>query len=408
MSLEKKLLARLTDPAAIAEVWDMGVRAEVFEEPLYSAVFTFVIDYWLGSQMLAAPTPFALATEFPGYTTTEDAEEETGWLAHKLQQRHITNQLQYMLRDAAGNSVADPVGTLKVLHAAAYAASESVAPRNLRSDMSNVEARRERYLRGAESPQGLGVPYGIDLLDIHTGGILPGELAAVGAFSSVGKTMFLLHAASEAVKKGHRPLVFSLEMSIAECEDRVDAMFSGISYNRLSRRHLTIEEGRALYDAQEELRGLIHIERPEEGDRTVTSLCARARQLGATYLLIDQLSFMEPGQRVNSLKEHHAVIMKSLKTEVSRSGAEIPCLIAAQANRDSLKEGISLSSFSNATEIEATVDVALGLHRTQDMRTNHCMQLDILKSRRSDTARFLLGWELTERTSIRGLEEIHG
>ena len=406
MSLEKKLLARLTDPAAIAEVWDFGVRAEVFEEPLYSAIFNFITDYWLQSQRKAAPTPFALAQEFPGYTPTDDAEETTDWLAHKLKQRHVTNRLQDMLREAAKNSTADPIGALKVLHAAAYATAEDVAPRNLRSDMSNVEARRERYTHRHDQPEGTGVPFGIDLLDTHTGGILPGELAVVGAFSSVGKTMFMLHAAAKAVRKGHRPIVYTLEMSIPECEDRLDAFYSGVSYNRLIRGNLTIEEGRALQDAQDELSGLIHVERPNEGERTVSSLCARARQVGADYLFIDQLSFMEPGQRVMTLKEHHAVIIKQLKTEISRPGMEMPCLLVAQANRDSLKEGLTLASFSNATEIEATVDMALGLHRTQDMRTNHVMQLDILKSRRSDTASYLLRWELTERTDISLIEQI--
>lgn len=406
MSLEKKLLARMIDAATVAEVWDLGIRAEVFEEPLYSAVFNFITDYWLSSQMQSAPTPFALAQEFPGYTPTDDAEETTDWLAHKLQQRYVTNRLQDMLREAAKNSTADPVGALKILHAAAYATAEDVAPRNLRSDMSNVEARRERYAHRHDRPQGTGVPFGIDLLDLHTGGILPGELAVVGAFSSVGKTMYMLNAAAKAVRKGHRPIVYTLEMSIPECEDRLDAFYSGVSYNRLIRGNLSVDEGRALHDAQEELRGLIHVERPNEGERTVASLCARARQVGADYLFIDQLSFMEAGQRVQSLKEHHSVIIKQLKTEISRPGLEMSCLLVAQANRDSLKDGLSISSFSNATEIEQTVDMALGLHRTKDMRANHVMQLDILKSRRSDIASYLLRWELTERTEISVIEEI--
>ena len=404
---EKKLLARLTTPEAISEVWDMGIRAEVFEEPLYSAVYNFITDYWLQSQMKAAPTPFALASEFPGYKATDDAEEITSYLAESMQRRHITNRLQDMLREAAKNSVADPAGSLKALHAAAYAVSETVAPRNLRVNMADtIDARRERYGRREEKPDGLGVTFGIDMLDAHTGGILPGELAVVGAFAKTGKTMMLLHAAAKAVRKGVRPIVYTLEMSIPECEDRLDAMFSGVSYNRLSRGQLSIEEGRRLVDAQEELRSLggIFVERPEEGDRTVTSLCSRARQVGADYLIIDQLSFMDPGQRVQTLKEHHAIIMKQLKTEISRAGMELPCLLAVQANRDSNKDGLSLQSFSNATEIEATVDIALGLHRTQDMRTNHCMMLSILGSRRSDIAEYLLSWQLTERTEIRALQ----
>ena len=405
--LERKLLARLSAPDEVTRVWDAGVRAEVFLEPLYQAVFNFTVDYWLKAQMKQVPTPWVLAQEFPGYAVTDDAEEATDYLAELLCRRYVSTKLQKMLTEAASTSVRDPVGTLKTLHAAAYAASEIVTPRALRLNMADtIAARRERYGQRSQYPQGLGVPLGIDLLDMHTGGILPGELAVVGAYSKVGKTMFALHAAAQAVRKGYHPLVFTLEMSLHECEDRLDAMFSGKSYNDLSRGQLGIDELLELQAAQDELAALggLAIERPEEGDRTVVNLCSRTRQLGCDYLIIDQLSFMEPGVKVTSLKEHHAVIMKGLKNEISRARAEIPCLLAVQSKRES--EEMSLSSFSNATEIEQTVDLALGLSRNQDMRNNHCMKVEILGSRRCDTGAWLLEWELIEATRIRALERI--
>lgn len=408
MTAERKLLARLTTPETLAEVWDAGVRREWFVESLYGAVFEFTINYWRESQLKAVPTPWALAQEFPGYTVIDDAEETTDYLVVLLQRRYVTNQLQEMLRSAGADQRVDPLGALKTLHAAAYAASETVAPRNLRSDMSNVAVRRERYERGPEYSQGMGATYGIDLLDLHTGGIRFGELAVVGAFSKTGKTMFLLNAAAQAVRRGYRPMIYSLELSLDETETRMDAMYSGVSYSRLDRKQLTAQEKDVLWTAQDDLAGKLSIERPEEGDRTVVSLCARARQVGADYLIIDQLPYLEPGQRVSSLKEHHAVIMRQLKNEISRAGRELPCLMAVQANRDSVTEGMSLKSFANATEVEQTVDMALGLWRNQDMRNNHAMRCDILGSRRTDIASWLLQWELANRTEIRAVEEIRG
>ena len=68
MSLENKLISRLVgDPEAIAKVCDMGLRAEVFEEPLSRYVYDFVIEYWLESGKTAAPTVFAVETERPGF-----------------------------------------------------------------------------------------------------------------------------------------------------------------------------------------------------------------------------------------------------------------------------------------------------------------------------------------------------
>lgn len=394
----------------LAECWDEGVRGEWFTEPLYGAVFTFAAEYWRTAHMATAPTAWVLAQEFPSFVLpTDDSEATTGYLVYLLRKRLLFNQFQNALTLGASTSLTDAHEAVKQMHATTYGLLEVTTPRNIRINMADTIAeRRERYAKRSECPQGLGVTYGIDLLDLYTGGILPGELAVVGAFSKTGKTMILLNAAAQAVRKGYRPLVFTLELSLADTQERLDAMFSGVSYNRLTRGHLRTEELDALHAAQEELRDLggLAMERPAEGERTVAALCARARQIGADYLLIDQLSFLEPGFRTYSLKEHHSVIMKQLKNEISRAGVELPCFMAVQANRDSLVEGMTLKSFANATEIEQIVDMALGLWRNKSMRSNGVMQCDILGSRRTDQTSWMLEWSLSERTRIRALEEV--
>ena len=63
--LERKLLAKLTDPAAVTEAWDAGIRPELFEEPLYQAVFNFILEYWQQAHMSAAPTAWVLSPGVP-------------------------------------------------------------------------------------------------------------------------------------------------------------------------------------------------------------------------------------------------------------------------------------------------------------------------------------------------------
>lgn len=407
--LERKLLGRLTTPEEISDVWNEGVRGELFEEPLNQAVYNFTIEYWQQSKLQSAPTAWVLEKEYPGYTASESVEEETLYLASLLRRRYTTNQLQMMMRTATETMHEDPIGTLKLLHSAAFAASESVIPQITRTNMAEtVQRRRDEYAYVEQFPQGMGAPYGLDLLDLHTGGLLPGELAVVGGFAKTGKSMLGLNVVSQQIRQGYKPIIFSLEMSLKECEKRLDAMFSGVSYNRLIHGQLTIPEMKKLYEAQDELASLggIQIERPDGGDRTVGYLVSRACEYGANYMFIDQLSHMEPPHRTRDLKEHHGTIIKQLKNEISRAGAEIPCLLAAQLRRGD--EEITMESFANAAEIEREVDIALGLWRNSDMRTNHRMRIDILGSRRGDNANFLLDWELTEATRIAVYEEVHG
>ena len=419
MSLDRKILAHLVKPENIAEVYDLGLRPEVFEEPLARLVYEFVIQYWQSSSLTAAPTSFVLETQFPGFRVAEyDAEESVPWLVQKLQERYATNRLQDMMRSVGVVMHSDPAGALRSLTATAYEASEAVTARHSRSDMAtNLEERRQRYASSEELGQGMTLglsesPDNVPSLDGWTNGVLPGELAVVGAYSKVGKTMFLVNAAVQAHRQGHSPIIFSLEMPISEIEERVDALYSGVSYDRLSKKRLDFAEVRQLHDHQAQMAEgrPLRVESPEEGERTVSHLVARARHCGADYIIIDQLSFMEETSRTASEKQRIAGIMKQLKNEIGRPGrGKLPCLLAVQLRRESLdrKDGPEIQDFADAAEVERTADHLLGLSRNKEQRANRLMRLDILGSRRAEIASWLLQWELDTRTRIRIFEPIN-
>lgn len=407
---ERKLLSCLNTSEQMTRVWELGLRSEVFEEPINEAIFAFILDYWYTEQMQKVPTREILEYEFPGVTLHSTVEESPNYLVETLQKRYATNKLQEMIRTAASTSEEDPKTTLKSLFGNAYAAAENIVPRFARSNMAtSVEQRRLRYLNRQEN-QGSGVTLGFPVLDSHTNGLRPGELCAVGAFSKVGKTMFLANAAIQARKQGATPLFITLEMSKEEIEDRLDAIFSEVSYNRLTHGELTPQESMHLRTAQEELAQLgdLYIERPMEGERTVPHIVSRARQLGADYLIIDQLSFMEPVGQHRELTSKHAEIVAGLKKEIARDSAgQIPCLLAVQLNRASLSqpEGVGLQNFANTSVIEQTVDLALGLSRSRDERANRLMRLDILGARRSEIVAWILRWELINETKLEVMGE---
>lgn len=404
-NFERKLLSCLTTSEQLTRVWELGLRSEVFEEPVNQAVFSFVLDYWYTEQMQKVPTKDILTYEFPGVTLEDTVEESLVYLVEALQRRYATNQLQEIIRQAATTSSDDPQGTLKSLFGNAYSAAESIVPRFARSNMAtSVDQRRMRYLDRQEN-QGSGVTLGFPTLDHHTNGLRPGELCAVGAFSKVGKTMFLANAAIQARKQGSTPLFITLEMSKEEIEDRLDAIYSEVSYNRLTHGELQPQEALRLRTAQDGLAALgdLYIERPMEGERTVPHIVSRARQLGADYLIIDQLSFMEPIGQHRELTSKHAEIVAGLKKEIARDSAgQIPCLLAVQLNRASLSqpEGVGLQNFANSATIEQTVDLALGMSRSKDERANRLMRLDILGARRSEIQGWIARWELINETRL--------
>jgi hypothetical protein len=79
--------------------------------------------------------------------------------------------------------------------------------------------------------------------------------------------------------------------------------------------------------------------------------------------------------------------------------------MAGQFRRET--EEPSIQSFADAAEVEREVDFALGLHRNMELRRNHQMRCDLMGSRRSDIANFMLNWELTNFTEITGNRQVH-
>jgi replicative DNA helicase len=419
---ERKLLAKMTELTDISRVWEMGVRLDVFEDPVNRFAFQFMVDYWLDSQMRHAPTWVVMETEFPQLQLNTFVEETTDWLIGRLKKRYATNRLQDVMRRAMDRSAdEDPVAALDTLWHEAYDASQVNAPRYARVDITEtIEARRERYSRDVRNQALAGVPIGLDELDQHTRGILPGELCAAAAYTKTGKSWLLAQAFVHALRTGRRPLFFTLEMGIPEMEDRIDALHSGVSYQRLSQRELNPDEVialRASQDQMAEMRGTEgwagFIERPQRGERTVKHMVSRARQVGANFLIIDQLSFIDAQQNYSgdsALRMKHGDLIFELKDEIAReSVGKLPCLLAVQLNRQAAAGGNGgrgeLYNFANSSMVEQTVDMALGLWRNGEMRANNAMGLDIMGSRRCDTRSWTLAWHLTDRSEIRIREE---
>lgn len=414
---ERKILAKMTELDGISRVWEMGLRQEVFEDPINRFAFVFMTDYWLNAHMRHAPTWVVMETEFPQLTLDHHVEETTDWLIDRLKHRYATNRLQDVMRRALDKSnAADPVGTLDKLWHDAYDAAQVNAPRYARVDITEtIDARRERYRRDVQQQAIAGVPIGLTELDDHTRGILPGELCAAAAYTKTGKSWLLTQAFVTALRQGLRPIFFSLEMGIPEIEDRIDALYSGVSYQRLSQRSLNPDEIVALRAAQDEMADLDDgfIERPQRGERTVKHMVSRARQVGANFLIIDQLSFIDSERQYtgdSALRMKHGELVFELKDEIAReSVGKLPCLMAVQLNRQAAASGNGgrgeLYNFANSSMVEQTVDLALGLWRNSEMRANNAMGLDIMGSRRCDTRSWTLAWHLTDRSEISIREE---
>ena len=136
--------------------------------------------------------------------------------------------------------------------------------------------------------------------------------------------MYLCQVAAAARCAGAYPLVMTLEMSPPEIgpPDRRPVLRGELRPD--PGRFAVLRRIPSPRHRQDELRdmGSIFIEQPPRGERTVKHLTSRARQLDASILIIDQLSFMEgdreyTGERAMTAR-HGDVIFAPSKTTSTR------------------------------------------------------------------------------------------
>ena len=404
MDIEKAIIGALGTPEDVKVAVEEGLNPSLLADPLHSEVIDFIILYWRTSGRTKAPSPEVIKEEFGQAVEVDEASEDLVWLVERLKVRYRSNRLQDLIRKSAETVLDDPEGTVDVLYRDLWNVRQNVSSHRNRVDLSeNIPERREAYhQRLAVSSQ--AAPIGFDEVDRFTGGIRPGEMVTVAGYAKQGKSWTLVNAAVEAKKQGYTPYVASLELDVQTFSERIDSVFSGIGYGKISRGALVPNELDRLHAAQEELADLgpFYVENPVPSERSADDLVARARQLGCDYVIIDQLSWIKPSRNHRDRRDAYLEVLETLKLSAgSVQEGPLPVMLAVQFNREAGPKGRgSMNQMANAADIEQIADAMYGLYRTDEMRADDAIVLDMLGSRRTDLRSWLLHWELDDRTDF--------
>lgn len=415
LDIENEAISSVTDVDKLHVMYEKGLRAELFNDPVNASAMLWATDYFVNSGGRHAPTKQALLSEFPSLELREP-EESLAWVCEEMKKRYLASNTQSLIIQVADIVQEDPVRAIALIQSKTWQLSNNTDDRTSTSNLkNNVEARKVRMLEREEANRNneiVGATTGFHEIDIHTGGLLDGELAAVAGFAKAGKTWVGLNVAVSASKAGKRAMFVTLELSIEEVEDRLDAMMSGVSYARLQSGALSKSEKADLDEYYENIHGYgdILVEQPPVGKRTVPHVVRRARESGADVLIIDQMSFMEntKGEPIIELQEYRNIV-SDLKREVSRRDERrLPCFLLAQMNRASIgtRHGRGdMSTLASTSELERTADIVYGISKTRQESLHSKSTLEILGARRLDRKAWLITTELRERTEFSVVKE---
>lgn len=390
-----------------------GIDSAVVPTAPMRPVVDWALGYYFESGCKQAPSEEALRLEWGEVLEEEeivleppeDEYETAEWALKYLRSQHVYLQWQEWSKKAAmdmASSTTDDRLALFDQHAAELAAlratvrsraAEAQGTDSLDDALRRYEERR--LLDGA--PQGMMT--GLALLDEHTHGIHPGELAVLAAGPKTGKSWLLAKTVLNEWRRGRRSILFTLENAVDMTIDRIVCLAAMVGYREWQRAECSEEELHRVEESRRmlgEVLGDLIVVMPPRGQRTVEAMTREARLRGADSLAIDQLTFVE-AVSTKGRARHEVVrdIMHDLKTEISTGPDKLPCLLAHQINREGVKAAdktgfLEMYMLAESSEVERTADWVFGVYRSQDERIAELAKLQILASRREDVASWLL------------------
>lgn len=218
--------------------------------------------------------------------------------------------------------------------------------------------------------------------DLIGGGLSPGELAVVIAPPGGGKSMALVKFAANALLSGKKVVYYTLELSEEVVGQRFDACINDIKLKHVWDYPEYISEN---LSEIAKLGGGLKIKEFLEGGVTVNTIKSHLKTLEIEgfvpdIIFIDYLGLMRP---LGSYAEkRHALtdIAESLRNIANN--LRVPIWTAHQTNRTAIQEErITTAHIGESLGIIATVDLALGIGRPDELKDEFLAMLGIIKNR---------------------------
>ena len=214
-----------------------------------------------------------------------------------------------------------------------------------------------------------GVPTGFYGLDSLLTGLHGGELVLVGARPSMGKTSFAINMATNAVRKGKKVAVFSLEMPREQIAMRILCGDARVNMQLVRKGLLRDEDWMKLARSLAPLAASeMYID--DTSGLTPGQLRSRCRRQmmdhGLDMIIVDYLQLMGSDSKAESRQVEVSEISRSLKAIAQE--LKVPLVACAQLSRANEKRGGSglrpmLSDLRDSGSIEQDADVVMFLHR---------------------------------------------
>lgn len=413
---EKTLIGLLPDLDAVEFLAREGLLVDTIPTESLRPVYEWALAYY--TQSGKAPSIDVIKERWGALLADHELdidaepEESIEWAVDDLKSSYVRALSgNFSRRLATDITAAAPEDRVKVISEMAAELSAIVLDLQPRYTMVDMRQSADRILTNydaAAANQGrvIGLGFGLDQVDLYTGGIHPGEMAVIAAPAKMGKSWFVDRVALKHWEEREGvPALFTLENSIEMTEMRIACIATGVSITELQSGTLSPEDYEQLRwwvnDVLRVAPNPFRIFNPETVNRNPHAVVQATRASGCDAIVLDQLTFMETTRmkrdqsRAYELKD----ILHDLKGLVSIGRAPLPVAMAHQIKREGIKNAektgrLHMTDMADSSEVERAVDFAFGLYASEDDRAVGLMQLQGLAARRVPTETFDLLWNI--------------
>lgn len=211
----------------------------------------------------------------------------------------------------------------------------------------------------------LRIDTGFPRLDGILKGLCGGQLILIGARPGVGKSAFMLDIARTAARKGHRAIIYSLEMLAEEIAERYVSRDERIDMNKLIDNSLNTEDWKAIGHICDDLSRL-PILINDDPNITIQKIRAQVRAVtDVKLILVDYAQLMSSSKKYDNRNLEVGAISRDLKKLALE--LKIPVILLAQLNRekDETQEP-DLRDLRDSGELEQNADKVIFLWNLEE------------------------------------------
>lgn len=230
--------------------------------------------------------------------------------------------------------------------------------------LDDIIERKKKYEEGKPF---IEIDTGYSSLNQFTNGFHRGELIILAARPGMGKTALMLNMVIRQIKNGEKVMIFSLEMSKKSLVERMIAMLSGVSLQKIRRGNLLDKELNiivAAFDYLNENRDKLMI--IDKSNMTINDIKIEIRKQKGNIdiVYVDYLQLINSASEYNNKNVEVGEVSRTAKV-MSRE-LDMAVVMLAQLSREVEKRTNKkpvLSDLRDSGEIEQNADIVLFLFR---------------------------------------------